>query len=520
MYMPIFSTEDRRFAGALARLSYCNPFLPERIELERAALGTEFVDRDFVWSLRHDAPPRTPNVDALGRRAEAAAGRARGRLAAGAQPASDEEVRLYEDLVLYLLFHRTDPLFFAMAAAPGGRPEARVKAPFYAGFVRDAEAFLALPGFRLPALDDLPHLFACFFQIRRAFQHIFFDLIGGSLPAARLRAAAWQSIFTHDMRRYRRSLHARMGDVTTLICGPSGTGKELVARAIGFSRYIPFDPAAGAFADDFAASFHPLNLSALSPTLIESELFGHRRGAFTGAVADRTGWLEVCRPLGTVFLDEIGDVDPAIQVKLLRVLQTRTFQRLGDTETRRFSGKVVAATNRDLAQAMRAGRFREDFYYRLCADQLVTPSLREQLAVSPGELRQILLFIARRLAGDEAEAVAAETEAWIDANLGRDYPWPGNVRELEQCMSNVLIRKSYGPARVAPADPREALARGASEGALTVDELLRRYCTLVYAQAGSWQEAARRLGVDHRTVRSHVDETLLQEYRGGAGRGA
>jgi transcriptional regulator with AAA-type ATPase domain len=513
--MSIFSASDRRFADCLSRLAYCNPFLPERIELEREALGDEFVDRDLVWSLRDDAPIETPNVVSLSRCAEEAARRARTALAGGTRPASDAECRIYGDLILYLLYHRYEGRFFAMLAGPAGRAETRTRAPFFADFRRDAESFLAPPAPRLPALDDLPHIFACFFQIRRAFQHIFFGLVGGSLPAARLRAAAWQSIFTHDMRRYRRSLFARMGDVTTLVCGPSGTGKELVARAIGLSRYIPFDAKAEAFADDYAGSFHPLNLSALSPTLIESELFGHRRGAFTGAVSDRAGWLEVCRPLGTVFLDEIGDVDPAIQVKLLRVLQTRAFQRIGETEARRFHGKIVAATNRDLAREMQAGRFRGDLYYRLCSDILVTPSLREQLEASPGELGTILRFIARRWAGEEADAVAAEAEAWIEGHLGRGYAWPGNVRELEQCVSNVLIRQAYCPARAAPADAREALARGAADGTLPLDDLLRRYCTLVYAQAGGWQEAARRLGVDHRTVRARVDEKLLAEYRRG-----
>jgi transcriptional regulator with GAF, ATPase, and Fis domain len=103
--------------------------------------------------------------------------------------------------------------------------------------------------------------------------------------------------------------------------------------------------------------------------LIESELFGHRRGAFTGALADRAGWMEVCPPAGAVFLDEIGEVDSSIQVKLLRVLQSRAFQPLGGTDTRRFEGKIIAATNRDLPVEIRAGRFREDFYYRLCSDQ-------------------------------------------------------------------------------------------------------------------------------------------------------
>src|SRR5262249_61527665 len=109
------------------------------------------------------------------------------------------------------------------------------------------------------------------------------------------------------------------------------------------------------------------------------ELFGHRRGAFTGAVQDRAGWLEVCPPLGTVFLDEIAEVEPAIQAKLLRVLQNRTFSRVGDTAIRRFKGKLIAATNRDLAVEIEARRFREDFYYRLCADVIETPPLAPQL---------------------------------------------------------------------------------------------------------------------------------------------
>src|SRR4030095_10393718 len=268
---------------------------------------------------------------------------------------------------------------------------------------------------------------------------------GGSQSAACLRAAVWQSIFTHDMRRYRRVLYKRMGDFTTLIMGPSGTGKELAARAIGLSRYIPFNPETLTFGEDFTAAFHPLNLSALPATLIESELFGHRRGAFTGAIQDRRGWLELCRPLGTIFLDEIGDLDAAIQVKLLRVLQTRTFQALGDTTDRHFAGKLIAATNRDLSQAMQDGHFREDFYYRLCSDLIVTPSLQEQLRESPEVLRELLLFIARRVAGVEAEALAEEVETWIVQHLSRDYEWAGNIRELEQCVRNVLVRKEYRP---------------------------------------------------------------------------
>src|SRR5262249_60510554 len=131
--------------------------------------------------------------------------------------------------------------------------------------------------------------------------------------------------------RYRRALYDQMDDITTLIVGPSGTGKELAARAIALSRYLPFDEKAQSFALDFAASFHALSLSALSPTLIESELFGHRRGAFTGALDDRGGWVEACPPPGTGVLHGIGDGDPPLQVKPLRVLPTRPLPPLPPT---------------------------------------------------------------------------------------------------------------------------------------------------------------------------------------------
>ncbi len=331
------------------------------------------------------------------------------------------------------------------------------------------------------------------------------------MAAARLRAAVWQSIFTHDIRRHRDGLYKRMGDVTTLITGPSGTGKELVAQAIGLSCYIPFDPKRLVFAEDFSQSFHALNLSALSPTLIESELFGHRRGAFTGALQDKQGWLEICRPGGAVFLDEIGDLDASIQVKLLRVLQTRGFQTVGDTKERKFQGKIISATNRDLDEAMQKGEFREDFYYRLCSDVIVTPLLHEQLRESPAELRELLGFIARRVAEADAEALAEEVEVWILKNLGIDYQWPGNIRELEQCVRSVLIRKEYRPVKGRALPAREEFLKAVGSGTLTADELLRGYCTWVHSRTGNYQETARRLGLDRRTVKSKVDLQLLHQ---------
>ena len=495
---------DRIRADAIARLTYCNPFLPERMECEREALGEEFVESEMAWHVGSDPTGKRSNLAVLTRRVEEVATRTRARLAEGTTATMDE-LRSYEILVMYLLYYRNKPVFEQIILGQPRKPAGRELAEAYERFVSDVAHFLEMPGVTFPDRYEPPVLFACFFQVRRAFAQIFNYIVGGSMPAAHLRAAAWQSIFTHDMRRYRRVMYDRMGDITTLITGPSGTGKELVARAIGHSRYIPFDPKKKEFTEDFAGSFHALNLSALSPTLIESELFGHRRGAFTGALEDRAGWLEVCPPLGTVFLDEIGELDPAIQVKLLRVLQTRTFQRLGDTATRVFRGKIIAATNRDLGREMAGGSFRKDFYYRLCSDMIRTPTLREQVAGSAKELKHLLLYISERVAGAaEAGAVAAEVYDWIDEHLGDDYAWPGNFRELEQCVRNVLIRREYRPPASASSRPSERLVEDLEAGTLTAEELLRRYCALVYSRTRNYEETARRLGLDRRTVKSKV----------------
>jgi len=220
---------------------------------------------------------------------------------------------------------------------------------------------------------------------------------------------------------------------------------------------------------------------------------------------NRPGWLETCGPYGAVFLDEIGELDAAIHVKLLRVVQTRELQRIGETELRGFAGKVIAATHRDLEADMTAGRFREDFYYRICGDRITTPTLREQLADTPGDLGNLLCIAAGRVVGVAgADELAAEVERWVGTNLDPDYPWPGNMRELEQCVRNVLIRGEYWPR---PTAARDATATPdvMRDGNLTAEELLQCDCTRVHAHTGSYEETGRRLGLDPRTVRAKVN---------------
>lgn len=517
--MAIFTAAERRFAENVAQLAYCNPFLPERIAWERAALGNAFDERYAHWNL-DSAAPLSANVLQIVARGEQLLAAVHERVAP-AQLADAHEQQLYDDVLLFVLFHRFRDRIPGSHGGPAAAERNRRMGQVYGELLAYARPHLTF-GDTLRTLPVAwPHLFACFFQLRRAFDNIFQFIIGVSPLAVALRAAVWQSIFTHDMRRYGRVLYHCMADYTTLVMGPSGTGKELVARAVGLSRYVPFDAERRAFQADFAESFFPISLSAMSPTLIESELFGHQRGAFTGAVSDRLGWLEVCPPHGTVFLDEIGELDPALQVKLLRVLQARTFSRLGETETRRFPGKIVAATNRNLDDEMHAGRFRQDLYYRLCSDIIHVPALQARLAADPGELHQLILHLAQRIIGAEGPILAAEVEAWIAQHLGPDYGWPGNVRELEQCIRNVLIRKEYVPPRsppLAPDDPWAAAGAELRAGRWTADQLLRWYCTLVYTRTGSYEAAARQLQLDRRTVKAKVDAELrARRERGAAG---
>lgn len=499
--MPFLTRKEREQLTAVRRLAYCNPFLPERVACERAVLGAEFVEGEPVWSYRPDQPGPRENVWRVYRRIETLITTLRTRLAGDAEP-RDEDLALYEDCVLHLLYTRYYANFF-------DGPEAS-RWSFYASFLADWRRFFHIEGKRFSSGHEPAHTFACFRQIQRAFDALFRDIIGSSLPAARLRAAVWQSIFTHDMRRYRRTLYARMGEFATLITGPSGTGKELAARAIAESRYLPFDPQRLSFEGAAAEWFFPINISALSPTLVESELFGHRRGAFTGAIADFKGWLETCSEWGSVFLDELGELDPAIQVKLLRVIETRTFHAVGQTTARQFRGKLITATNRDLHALIAKGAFRDDLYYRLCSDQIATPSLAEQLADSPGVLRELVEYMSRRIAGAEAEELAGEVMQWIESSLGDSYAWPGNYRELEQCIKNVLIRRNYSPSRTPGREPLEELMEAIRTASLSADEMLTRYVTIAYSRARTYEETARRLGLDRRTVKSRIDPALLR----------
>jgi len=192
---------------------------------------------------------------------------------------------------------------------------------------------------------------------------------------------------------------------------------------------------------------------------------------------------------------------------------------------REFKGKVIAATNRDLAAEMRAGRFRPDFYYRLCADVIKTPALRDQLADRPDDLPDIVRYVVRRrvprsegtgaepMAGAEVDSLVDEVVEWIGRNLEAEYSWPGNFRELEQCVLNLMIRNDYQPPAVGEPEAAGgqfgAFLRRVGEGSLTSDALLGKYYALVLLRTGSYTAASKRLGVDWRTLKNRIDPEFV-----------
>jgi DNA-binding NtrC family response regulator len=225
-------------------------------------------------------------------------------------------------------------------------------------------------------------------------------------------------------------------DATVLISGETGTGKELVARAI-HARSLRKD-----------GPFVAVNVAALPEPLVESTLFGHERGAFTGAVQSRAGRFETARG-GTLLLDEIGELDPSIQVKLLRVLQEQEFERVGGTKTIHCDVRVIAATNRDLREEIRNRRFREDLYFRLAVVPLAVPPLRDRLEDLPG----LVAFFLERYARKYAKPLPRLDEGVVEAL--RRYDWPGNVREIEHLVQRLVVLKPAGESIVASDLPVE-----------------------------------------------------------------
>ncbi len=272
-------------------------------------------------------------------------------------------------------------------------------------------------------------------------------------------------------------------DVSVLLRGENGTGKGVLARLL-HSRSPRRE-----------APFVVVNCPTLSEELLASELFGHARGAFTGAVKDQEGRVEAAEG-GTVFLDEIGEISPALQAKLLRFLQEKKFERIGENRTRSADVRIVAATNRDLEAEVKAGRFREDLLYRLNVVEITVPALRERTEDILPLARRFVAFFARQSRRPPPDLSPA-AEKVLAA-----YAWPGNVRELRNAIERALI---LAPGQVLEPEsfPERIAAQPTTPGLggdFTADEIEREHTLRVMARAKTLEDAARILGVDASTL--------------------
>ena len=276
-------------------------------------------------------------------------------------------------------------------------------------------------------------------------------------------------------------------DATVLVTGESGTGKELVAAEIHRASKRSAGP------------FVKVNCAALPESIIESELFGHEKGAFTGAAAQRKGRFELAHE-GTIFLDEIGELSPQVQVKLLRVLQEREIERIGGSATIRIDVRVVAATNRKLEEELRAGRFREDLYYRLNVFPVLIPPLRERKS----DIVLLADYFAEKYANRNGKLIKRISSPALD--LLTSYHWPGNVRELENCIERAVILSTDAVIHSYHLPPSLQSAQSTNtEPTATLDGAISRLEKELIVEAlkissGNMAAAARRLGVTERQM--------------------
>jgi len=319
------------------------------------------------------------------------------------------------------------------------------------------------------------------------------EVDGASVPVRRMARLVGSS---HRMQTLYERIHlAANSHTTVLVLGETGTGKELVAEAIHFASARKQGPLV------------KVNCSALSENLLESELFGHVKGAFTGAIKDKVGRFEAAGG-GTIFLDEIGDISPLIQLKLLRVLQEREIEPVGSSQTQKVDVRVIAATNKDLRSLVREGHFRQDLYYRLRVFQIDLPSLREHKEDIPLLVENFMERFNHQT-GKSIRSISSEVRQCL-----MDYCWPGNVRELENTIEHAYVTCQSSeiglfdlPPELRKSEFRAAECAGktktqdqieppVSSGAVTRERLVRTLEECGWKKA----EAARRLGLNRATI--------------------
>ena len=480
-------TEDREFFTKIKLAAFSNPFGEKRkdVDLELTGLKADTPNSEILATLEAKVAEKIKAV-------------IKGK-PAGLSDLAEQDRSLLRYGFLFSLFHSSCDAYDRLI-------EEQIRAgatPCRVAFARETLQKFSEFGF---SPEEALRYFALFFQMRRAFYFIC-GIAGRSECIRNLRSSLWENIFTQDVTVYDQYLWDRMEDFSTMLLGETGTGKGLAAAAIGRSGFIPFNEKTNAFNESFTQAFISINLSQYPEQLIESELFGHTKGAFTGAVEAHTGIFSRCSPCGSIFLDEIGDVAIPVQIKLLQVLQERFFTPVGSHKLERFHGRVIAATNKNLNKLREQQEFRDDFYYRLCSDIIQVPPLRTRLAEDPGEIDEILAFIIKRILGQRSAKIVQMVKDFLRNNQPKDYAWPGNVRELEQCVRRVLLKSTYDwPRHELSGNTISKITQGIESSSMTAQDILSEYCRILYGRLGTYEAVAKTTQLDRRTVKKYIEK--------------
>ena len=480
------SPNDREFFTLVLSAVFANPFSPKRDQLDRIISGDK-TNRPWIEIRPEAFGEVNRRIHLLDKDKPVTI-----------QDFKKSDQRFVESAFLFDEYYKLNDPYDEFIIKQAQTDDQPLKVPF----AKEAIARLVARGV---ASAQAKRYFSLFYQIRRAFYFIHKGLVGQSPSMKKLRENLWNNIFTYDIDQYQLYLWDRMEDFSTLLLGPTGCGKGTAANAIGRSGFIPYDEKTGAFARTFTQTFVSVNLSQFAETLLESELFGHARGAFTGAIESHEGLFAQCGRHGSIFLDEIGEISPHVQIKLLKVLEERIFSPVGSYKKHRFHGRVIAATNIDIDRLRRQKKFRDDFYYRLCSDCIIMPDLQQRIRENPDELNEMIAHTVRIITGQDSEELIEIVRDVIDKRLGPDYLWPGNVRELAQCVRRVIIKRDYQPAvKHPPPQAQPGLNESIEAGTLDAQQVLTQYCTALYQKHKTFEKVAQITKLDRRTVKKYI----------------
>ena len=481
--------EDREYFRILTEFAFRNPFEKKSLGLAYQIAGGEYpVGKQLSSQVFGKIHQRIEKVTRNGR--------------LNWKDFSGEDHDLVRMALLHDSYDRCHALFDDLIVRQINQEQSDPHVPF----AQETLQLLRKRGF---SKEHSCRYFSFYYQLRRAWYFINDGLIGQSQSMETLRSHLWRSLFTSFPRLYEKVLWDRMEDFSTFLVGETGTGKGTAAAAIGRSGYIPFDEQKNCFSESFTSNFIEINLSQFPESLIESELFGHRKGAFTGAVENHRGIFARCSRQGSIFLDEIGDVSIPIQIKLLKVLEERSFSAVGGHDKLHFNGRIITATNKSLHSLNQKRTFREDFYYRLCSNVINVPTLRQQLFENGSTLEALLAHTIQRIAGQPVPELLETILQTLEQEVGPDYLWPGNVRELEQAARSIILTMHYRKGTGDAADLTDVLHQSIERESLSAQDLVATYCKIIYEKYRTYEKVAQITNLDPRTVKKHIKSQTI-----------